>query len=381
MKEKHFFYFLYGIMASIVLTVPVANYVIDYYSVFHGVTQKIIVSNLINERFVKMEYLLQNRNFEKYDSYLWGSSRVMKTDTQLTGKRTYNMGAATGMPEDCLRDLKRLKENGALIDTVYLGFDDFSYFKDYSEILSLIYCQPYDQKVNKRCKYYAELLFKPGIVKEWGRETLTRSPERVTSLYQTGVYLVHQTGVYFAPQETENQIEENSIEYVREKKFDNPTTAGFGGDSRFEKCIATILEIKQFCDENHIQFVPFFNPQHMTTYLNDDIELMNQFKKELVKISPFWDFSGVNYVTSNNYFWYETSHPRAFICDKILDTVSGQNQITWVPDFGVYVTEENVDAFCEKAVRDREAYDPNHEQWVPSAEERAVMTKRVNYPW
>lgn len=36
---------------------------------------------------------------------------------------------------------------------------------------------------------------------------------------------------------------------------------------------------------------------------------------------------------------------------------------------------------CEKAVRDRGAYDPNHEQWVPSAEKRAVMTKRVNYPW
>ncbi len=125
----------------------------------------------------------------------------------------------------------------------------------------------------------------------------------------------------------------------------------------------------------------FFNPQHMTTYLADDMELMNRFKKELVKITPFWDFSGVNYVTANNYFWYETSHPRAFICDKILDTVSGQNKITWVPDFGVYVTPENVDTFCEKAVRDREAYDPDHEQWVPTAEERAVMTKRVNYPW
>lgn len=119
----------------------------------------------------------------------------------------------------------------------------------------------------------------------------------------------------------------------------------------------------------------------MTTYLADDMELMNRFKKELVKISPFWDFSGVNYVTANNYFWYETSHPRAFICDKILDTVSGQNKITWVPDFGVYVTPENVDAFCEKAVRDREAYDPDHEQWVPSEEERKIMTRRVNYPW
>lgn len=373
MKEKHFFYFLYGIMAGIALGVPTANYAIDYYGVFRGANQEIIVSNQINERFVKMEYLLQNRNFEKYDSYLWGSSRVQKTDVQLTGKRAYNMGASGGLPEDCLRELKMLKNQGASVDTVYLGLDDFSYFTDYSELLSVIYRHPYEQELSKRSKYYAELLLKAEIVDVWGRERLRHIPEATTLLYQTGMYI--------APQEAENRIEENPAEYAGQKRFDNPTTFKFGGYSRLGNCIETIRQIKQFCDENGIQFVPFFNPQHMTTYLNDDMELMNRFKKELVKISPFWDFSGVNYVTANNYFWYETSHPRAFICDKILDTVSGQNQITWVPDFGVYVTEENVDAFCDKAVRDREAYDPNHEQWVPIAEERAIMTKRVNYPW
>lgn len=373
MKEKHFFYLLYGIMGSIALSIPVANYAIDYYGVFRGVNQEIIVSNLINDRFVKVEYLLKNQNFRKYDSYLWGSSRVMKTDVRLTGKRTYNMGATGGMPEDCLRELKQLKAYGISIDTVYLGLDDFSYSTDDGDQLSPINRWPYEQRLDKRCKYYAELLVKPGIVKAWANAMMKHRSK--------GITLLHQNGTYLVPWEIENQIEENPAEYVCEKKFSNPAGFVIAGKSRFEDCIETLGRIKQFCDENHIQFVPFFNPQHMTTYLNDDIELMNRFKKELVKISPFWDFSGVNYVTSNNYFWYETSHPRAFICDKILDTVSGQNQITWVPNFGVYVTEENVDAFCKKAVRDRETYDPNHEQWVPSAEERAVMTKRVNYPW
>lgn len=370
MKEKHFFYILYGIMGIITLSIPVANYVIDYYGVFRGANQEVIVSNLINERFVKMKYLLKDQHFKEYDSYLWGSSRVQKTDVRLTGEKTYNMGASVGMPEDCLRELEILKSEGAFLDIVYLGVDDLAYSSDYGGALSSIFRQPYEQGMDRRYKYYADLLTKPGIIKAWGRERWKHIPE--------GTTLLHQTGMYLVPPETENQIEEDPVKYVREKKFKTPIR---GRGSHLERCIDVIKEIKQFCDENHIQFVPFFNPQHMTTYLADDMELMNRFKKELVKISPFWDFSGVNYVTSNNYFWYETSHPRAFICDKILDTVSGQNQITWVPDFGVYVTEENVDAFCEKAVRDREAYDPNHEQWVPSAEERAVMTKRVNYPW
>lgn len=373
MKEKHFFYFLYGIMGSIALSIPIANYTIDYYSVFRGENQEIIVSNLINDRFVKMKYLLKNQNLKKYDSYLWGSSRVQKTDVRLTKERTYNMGAAVGMPEDCLREVKILKSQGCVVNTVYLGLDDVSYSADYEKMLAALYQRSYEKQPDKCCKYYAELLFNPGIIKTWGKERLEYSPKATTLLYQNGMYLISQ--------EIENRIEENPAGYVREKKFNDPARFVLGGDSRLRECIEIVQEIKQFCDENHIRFVPFFNPQHMTTYLNDDMELMNRFKKELVKISPFWDFSGVNYVTSNNYFWYETSHPRAFICDKILDTVSGQNQITWVPDFGVYVTEENVDAFCEKAVRDREAYNPNHEQWVPSAEERAVMTKRVNYPW
>ena len=373
MKEKHFFYLLYGIMVSIALAIPVVNYIIDFYSVFRGSEKGTIESNIINDRFVKMEYLLQNRDFEKYDSYLWGSSRVMKADVHLTGERTYNMGEAGGMPEDCLRDLKQLKIYGASIDTVYLGLDDMSYFMDYKEQLAVIYQNPYEQQLDKRYKYYAELLTNAGIIKAWGRERWKHIPKGTTMLNQTGMYLI--------PREMENRIEEKPEEYVWESRFATPTIFPFGGISRLQNCIETIREIKSICDKNHIRFVPFFNPQHMTSYLADDMELMNRFKKELVKISPFWDFSGVNYVTSNNYFWYETSHPRAFICDKILDTVSGQNQITWVPDFGVYITEENVDAFCEKAVRDREAYDPNHEQWVPSAEERAVMTKRLNYPW
>lgn len=196
-----------------------------------------------------------------------------------------------------------------------------------------------------------------------------------------GGICVDTTGTFIVPASIEDAIESEPGNYVKLEKFKESRNVEVESPHQFENCLNSIKKIKALCDKNHIRLICFFNPMHATTYLADDITLMNHFKKELVKISPFWDFSGVNYVTANNYFWYETSHPRAFICDKILDTVSGQNQMTWVPDFGMYVTPDNVEAFCEKAVRDREAYDPDHEQWIPTAEERAIMTKRVNYPW
>ena len=375
------------------------SYYKDYYEVFHGAEESEIKNEGFNERFVKMEYLLKDNRFQKYDSYLCGSSRIMKTDPDITGLETYNIGVSSALPDDCLLQLKVLLKNQAPVKVLYYGLDDFTYTSYWEQATHSINRVPYKINPIENWGYYFQLLTDFGnfqyrvgakinrIFKHKGNQ----STQVKTMVRQSGVFIM-ENGMYIVPEEIERNIEENPYEYINQEKFMQPCIEfpeldrkskdiSQGNEIRFRECMSTIKKIKQLCDENHIRFVPFFNPHHMTTYLNDDMELMNRFKKELVKISPFWDFSGVNYVTSNNYFWYETSHPRAFICDKILDTVSGQNQMTWVPDFGVYVTEENVDAFCEKAVRDREAYDPNHEQWVPSAEERAVMTKRVNYPW
>lgn len=371
MKEKNFFYIFASFIIGISIAIASFNYCMDRFGVFNGETKEELET--LNNRFVKMKYLLTNHNHDKYDSYLWGSSRVMKIDTFVTGKKTYNMGDSLEFPQDCLEQLKILLHQGVKIRTVYLGIDDYAYVTDRGSIMAELYRRDYSEDWKENWKYYAEVLFSVDLVKAEIKDWIN---PRVN-----GKVLLAKNGMVYVPDDVEFLIEKIPDKHVKEDKFNEPTYLPFKGTEKFDQCLDSIKEIKMLCDANGIQFIPFFNPQHMTTYLNDDMELMNRFKKELVEISPFWDFSGVNYMTANNYFWYETSHPRAFICDKILDTVSGQNQMTWVPDFGVYVTEDNVDAFCENAVRDREAYDPDHEQWIPTAEERAIMTKRVNYPW
>ena len=320
-----------------------------------------------------MKYLLDNKEMPRYDSYLWGSSRVMKTDTFIASKSTYNMGSSIGLVDNCLHDLQLLLKEGIPVKVVYLGIDDFTYNADYQGLQTALYRRLYEADEWKNYQYYAELLFSLRTIPN-GISLMNHKWVKNEGIAKNAIGY---NGMYIVPERIEQEIEERPEQYVQLEKFRRPTINGSGSE-RLWSCLSKIKEIAQICRENHIKFVPFFNPQHMTTYLADDMELMNRFKKELAKISPFWDFSGVNYVTTNNYFWYETSHPRAFICDKILDMVSGQNQMAWVPDFGVYVTPENVDAFCEKAVRDREAYDPNHEQWIPTAEERAVMSRRLH---
>lgn len=369
MKNKSFFVSFTLILAGCAGAIASTNYYFDYYGIFRGAQREVVQWGEPNGRFIKTEYLLTDENFKKYDSYLWGSSRVMKMDTSLTGQKTYNFGVSNGLTEDCLIQFNELLKHGARPKTVYLGLDDISYLQQYDVIRNAFNWPAYPDSIKQRMEIYIGNLMR---VSTLGRIMESQPENEHSKLF------LRLNGMLLIPDSVEARIEEEPEAYVGEDKF-HDVVPRKTDDKEFHRALKNIREIKKLCDKHGIQFIPFFNPQHMTTYLADDIELMNRFKKELVKISPFWDFSGVNYVTANNYFWYETSHPRAFICDKILDTVSGQNQITWVPDFGVYVTPENVDAFCEKAVRDRAAYDPNHEQWIPSPEERKIMTKRVNY--
>ena len=360
MNYKKFFWSFIGISGVALGIIAGLNYQLDYYGVFHA-DRLYVRSNAFNDRFSKMKHLLSNQHFKEYDSYLFGTSRVQKTDPRVTGQKTYNLGIPAGMTEEYLQQLQLLLAHGAKIKTIYIGLDQLAYSYKY---------QPqalYTDDMTKDYDVYLKSLVNPSVI----GKLVSYSKQDVN------IALVHTTGMSKIPDFAEKNIELNPEEYVKSEKFQRPDTWEFDANE-FERCINNLKMIKELCDRNNIEMKAFFNPQHMTTYLAYDMDRMIQFKKELAQICPFWDFSGVNYVTTNNYFWFETSHPRPFICDKMLDIVSGNNQITWVPDFGVYVTPENVDAVCENAVREREAYDTNHEQWVPSMLERKVLTKRLN---
>ena len=367
MNQKRFFHAFAILFFAVIVAIVPFNYFIDCFGVFHRYKSEPVALNTLNDRFVKIRYLLEEENFRKYDSYLWGSSRVMKTDPTVAGMNTYNLGVPAGMTEDCLFQLEQLISHGAKIDRIYVGLDDLSYLRIYEPIKNEFGWKSYQGNFAQDMGTYMGYLLSPSAIVN---AIKSRSEHPVRTF-------LHSSGMVLIPDYVDDEIESDPEKYVHEKKFFEVIKTK-QDTSEFTSCINNIAVIKQICDENGIQLFLFFNPQHMMTYLSDDMQLMNRFKKELVKISPFWDFSGVNYVTANNYFWYETSHPRAFICDKILDIVSGQNQMTWVPDFGVYVTPDNVDTFCENAVRDREAYDPDHAQWIPTAEERAVMSRRLH---
>jgi len=85
------------------------------------------------------------------------------------------------------------------------------------------------------------------------------------------------------------------------------------------------------------------NPIHITTYMGNNREELYRFQQELVKITPFYDFSPPSSVTTNNYYFYETSHYRPLVGDWMIQKILKMDNRGLSKDFGVYVMEENIE--------------------------------------
>jgi hypothetical protein len=127
---------------------------------------------------------------------------------------------------------------------------------------------------------------------------------------------------------------------VQDEKFSRPTH--YEGNN-LENTLDAIRGIVELAKEQNINLVFFINPIHKTTYLDTNLVQFFTFKRELAAITDFWDFSGLNSITTNNYYYHETSHYRDRVGDMMLERMFGYPRASAPPDFGILVTEKNID--------------------------------------
>ena len=326
------------------------NYFFDFYAVFNQ--NREVYYGSINDRYAKVSYILKNN--EKYNTFIWGSSRTQKMNPLIIDDQSYNMASIGGVAEDCLRDLKLLINNKIKIEKVYLGIDNFSYKYKNDATLPLKRV-PYNEDKITNIKYLVKIALKKLDI------DLIKGQ---LNNYELEKNHLTSTGKLEVPDFVEKKIEENLSEYVYDKKFLQPT---YDEDisEHIRETVSVIRKIKKLCDDNNIKLVVFFNPVHITSYLKDDIHLSNQFKRKLVKITDFYDFNYINFITINNYFWYETSHPRYFVCDWELKVITNQYDKNIPKDFGHFITKENIDYYCNKYIIDRENFKKPSKQYIP----------------
>ena len=67
------------------------------------------------------------------------------------------------------------------------------------------------------------------------------------------------------------------------------------------------------------------NPIHWRVYLKSAAGLQ-AFKRDLAKVHPFYDFSGLGPVTTDNRNYYETSHYRYGVGKRIVERIFRETQ-------------------------------------------------------
>lgn len=316
---KKYVYRLITIVLIGLLFPMVWNYTFDTSGLFDRDFSKKRVEP--NQHFVKMRYILSEPH--KYNAFCFGSSRVDSIDLEKinNGLRYYNMTYSVGLPAEWLEDLRLFIEHNVEVRQVIIGLDEFSFRSD-----------PESHKTD-----WLRLPYKEHGLLETYLSYLMRSPKFSADVPEDKLcyFDIYNTGRAIHPW-VDEAIEANPEKHL--EKMSKLKQDPVSGD-RIHKTIAELKELKNLCDENGIELIVLINPINAIRYRANNINELNEFKYLLVQITDYYDFSGINEVTSDNFNYYELSHYRPIVGDKIVDRIFHGGS----DDFGYYVTKKNVE--------------------------------------
>ncbi len=336
-----------GSIVLLVGAVAAVNAVVDAYGILRNDFSRQF--QMPNMQYVKIQHLRVRG--DAYDSLLFGSSRVENIDVKkIAAGRYYNMTYPAGVPQEHLDNIRYLLNRGMIIKNVMIGLDDFSCVIDPLEHRSDLELQPHPAVSGKKPSvFYAEYFLKlrkffPQL-SAYVRHNYTHrwSPEETRIVYD-----IHDSGRILCPAcdadiERDREAHVNSTIFMRPNHYDGDNT---------EHALAAMQEIVSLSKSRHFNLIVFINPIHQTTYLDASLPLFSRFKRELAAMTDYYDFSGLNAITTDNYNYYETSHYRPFVGDMMLKVMLGSPNVAVPRDFGFYVTRENVEEHLRSQCRE-----------------------------
>jgi len=110
-----------------------------------------------------------------------------------------------------------------------------------------------------------------------------------------------------------------------------------------KRSIDAIRSMHELCRQHRVRLIVFIHPEHQMDM--DGILLYDylDFLKQLTEVTGYWDFSGYNTVTKNDFMYYEPGHYMPAVSRLIAARIFNDGTIDVPKDFGVYVTKFNFD--------------------------------------
>lgn len=315
-----------------------------------------------NSRYLKLDHILNNP--ERYDSFIFGSSRVGAIDPgKINGGTYYNVNYAAGLPHEHLLNIKALLDNDIEIKNIMIGFDDISYkINPVSHTKKTITILHYKaDKKQKPLDFYRSYLMRIPT-----KNTFLSFKNRFNKFFNKDSYSEHEYHTIFNEKifssgftyPFENIDEEfyRTEKHLKAPKFLKPSE--FRGDN-LEASLDDVREIMELSKRHGFNLVLFFNPLHNVTYKAQDMEKMFAFKSGLSKIGDYYDFSGLNRITIDNYYYLETSHYRHIVGEMIVKKIFNKTESSELIDFGFFVTKHNIEQHLMRLQKELEPKERN----------------------
>ncbi len=337
------------IVLFFIAIIPVAlfNYLIDPYGIFNNLKLDLWYAPGYepNQHYAKMRYLINDKH--SWDSYLFGSSRVGKINPATIPDGTYyNMNYSEGIPGEHLADIVALLKNRIPVKNVIISLDNFSYTIRPEDHTNQIMRHPYDSSAFKRIVFLIKYLC--SIPQINNIKNTSHVPNNLSinfNIYGNGMQKLDMI---------DRNIEKDIDHHLRSERFLKANNIPFDRSSQdkyvkiMDDAIKDIIEIKELSDKYHFNLIFFINPTHNKFYVQGNPYHFLLFKEKLAQIANYWDFSGFNAITTNNYYWYETSHYRTVVGDLITCRIFNCPNIYVPEDFGVFVTRETFESHIKK---------------------------------
>ncbi|HWR39069.1 MAG TPA: hypothetical protein VN611_06185 [Patescibacteria group bacterium] len=314
----------------------------------------------VNERYAKIQFLEQTHG--QFDSYILGSSRSLSTDPNILekyipGSRFYNMGVSGGTTYDHWLHLKYFLAQGYPVRNIYLQLDPEAltdYQFDAGNYLNRHH--PRVQEENRLLFCFSYLPILP--VEYWKGKIMLNWEGRGDKIFDvTGSGRVIETA-------WEAQITADPVGYTEQQpSFHQRTMTRTKRATELEKNLRTLREIRDLCQARQIRLIVFMSPPNHVTMDSVVFDDYCQLLRGVSEISPFWDFSGYNSVTLNDRNYYEKSHYRPPVAEMLAARIFDDPTTVLPPDFGVWVTETNVEEHLQRLGREFEQADAA--KWEP----------------
>lgn len=367
MRAKNWVLRFLGITFFIAGIIGGLNYIVDPYGLNDAVKRQGFNFYKLSNTGYTFRFKTNVYKASHYDTLLLGTSRVEVMDPEVVdgilGGKTFNFGSSGSITE-IQRDLFFYGVHNQPIKNVIYGIDFLSLngsikleekFKEFCEAEDRIEhnkaVNNYDLYFNYETlfdsffvlksnlmgkKMYHKRYLKNGMrdyinyIKEWetGKYNMNKRIKQSVQSY----YSQHRKGGY--------QNYRLSLEYMQ-----------------------YIKEIVNYCKVNNIRLWVYIPPMYRDHFdalnaygIYDEFEA---FKRELVKVVNYIDFTGHNSVTDDkNYFW-DGSHLRREFSGLVMAKVLDDESVEIPNDFGVMVTSENIETHLKNLREGLQPYDLN----------------------